>query len=59
MNAVGKDYTDFREPDIDTEDIRFKTQCMEFLIGYGDEERFGFWKTRNVNFNKVNSAIGR
>ena len=53
MNAIGRDSSEFQEPDVDIRDPKFEKQHLGFPLPYGDEDRFEFWKAKAVNLNKI------
>ena len=53
MNAIGRDSSEFQEPDVDIRDPKFEKQHLGFPLSYGDEDRFAFWKAKAVNLNKI------
>ena len=53
MNSMGRDSSDFREPDVDVRDQKFQKQHLGFPVPYGDEGSFTFWKAKAVDLNRI------
>ena len=53
MNAIGKDSSEFQEPEDDTKDAKFEKNDLGFPLSYGDEEGSAYWRNKAVNLNKL------